>query len=207
LKEEDVNKILKDYSFFSRSLNEQILRACFHDLNNLICGISMFTELIEIRFKDDKCQKIIKTAWKSQEIIKALQNYTFCYDIYRPYDVNPCIETFFTIIKHVKEFNITKYILRLSPNLPQVTGNRFLFQQTLCALSSYFPQSDEILVSSELKNDNFVVVTIYPGKWKHDIEEFRKSEDYKFCNEIAHLHQGHFAISSKEATFTFSACI
>lgn len=202
MQDEEIKKILDDYNFFSHPLNEQLLRSCFHDLNNLICGISMFAELIELRFKDEKCQKIIKTAWKSQEIIKALQNYTFCYDIYKPYDINSCIESFFMILSHVREFSNIKYTLNLARNLPQVNGNRYLFQQCLSLLSSRFSCNGDILVSSQMKKSN-VIVIIHPAGWT-DLEEFKGSEDCTFCNRIALLHSGSFEITPESATFSFN---
>lgn len=162
----------------------------------------MFAELIELRFKDEKCQKIIKTAWKSQEIIKALQNYTFCYDIYKPYDINSCIESFFMILSHVREFSNIKYTLNLARNLPQVNGNRYLFQQCLSLLSSRFSCNGDILVSSQMKKSN-VIVIIHPAGWT-DLEEFKGSEDCTFCNRIALLHSGSFEITPESATFSFN---
>ncbi len=203
MQDEDIKKILDNYNFFSHPLNEQLLRSCFHDLNNLICGISMFAELIELRFKDEKCQKIIKTAWKSQEIIKALQNYTFCYDIYKPYDINPCIESFFMILSHVREFSNIKYTLNLARNLPQINGNKYLFQQCLSLLSSQFSCNGDILVSSQMKKNN-VILIIHPAGWR-DLEEFKKSEYCIFCNNIALLHSGKFEITSENASFSFNA--
>ncbi|MEQ8191083.1 MAG: hypothetical protein ABRQ39_24175 [Candidatus Eremiobacterota bacterium] len=202
MQDEEIKKILDEYNFFSHPLNEQLLRSCFHDLNNLICGISMFAELIELRFKDEKCQKIIKTAWKSQEIIKALQNYTFCYDIYKPYDVNACLESFFMILSHIREFSNIKYTLNLARNMPQINGNRYLFQQCLSLLSSRISCTGDILVSSQMKK-NSVIIIIHPAGWR-DLEEFKKSEDCKFCNQIALLHSGTFDITPECTTFSFN---
>lgn len=201
MQDEEIKKILDEYNFFSCPLNEQILRSCFHDLNNLICGISMFAELIELRFKDEKCQKIIKTAWKSQEIIKALQNYTFYYDICKPYDINPCVESFFMLISHIREFSNIKCTLNLARNLPQVKGNKYLFQQCLSLISSQFSCNGDILVSSQMKK-NSVVIIIHPSGWT-DIELFKKSENCKFCNQIALLHGGTFDITPDFAVFSF----
>ena len=143
-------EIIKENNFFVNELNEKILRSSFHDLKNLICGISMFAELMALTVKDEKCDKIIKTAWKSQEIIKALQNYAFCYEVAISYDINIYIENFFKLIPHVKEFSSIKYVIDLANRLPEVYGNRYLFQQVLCVISSYMAPGRRIAYFNQI---------------------------------------------------------
>jgi len=198
--------IVGKYNFFSSELNEKILRSCFHDLKNLICGISMFAELIALNVKDEKCGKIINTAWKSQEIIKSLQNYTFCYEAEIIYNVNGYIENFFNLIPHVKEFSSVKYVINLSPSLPSVYGNRYLFQQALCVVSSLLSENGKVHISSCLEENN-VVISIVSDDWTEDFKDFKDSKESEFCREVATLHKGTFGIIEKAVFFSIPAHI
>lgn len=204
--EKDRLDIVSNYNFFATSLNEKILRSCFHDIKNLVCGISMFAELMALKSSDDKCQKIINTAWKTQEIIKALQTYTFCYEAKQIYEINNYIENFFKLLPHVKEFGSIKFNIKLTGKNIFVEGNCYLLQQALCAISLYFSPAGEgeVFVSTGLEKEKFIVLTITTGVWKDNLKDFHKdSKDYQFCAEVASIHKGHFEINKEKAVFTF----
>jgi signal transduction histidine kinase len=141
-----------------------------HELNNPLCGIMGFSELLLEREKDEKKKstlaKMLNEAQRAQKIIQNLLSFVRANkQEMMPVEVNKIILDTLDLKEHEFKNNNIDVIKRLSDSLPKINGNFMQLQQVVLnmltnaqmALLEANKDRKEIVIETRIKGDDNMV--------------------------------------------------